>query len=167
MTISIHPETQYLQLLEKIITIGEKRDDRTGTGTVSVFAPPQLRFDLSRFPLLTTKKMQLRPIFEELMWFVRGSTDAKILAAKKVNIWNANGSREFLDARGLTHYEEGDLGPVYGFQWRHFGAEYVNCHTDYSGQGVDQLRHAIKSILFNPMDRRIIISAWNPLGTVV
>jgi thymidylate synthase len=164
MTISIHPETQYLQLLEKIIATGEKRDDRTGTGTVSVFAPPQLRFDLLKFPLLTTKKMQLRPIFEELMWFVRGSTDAKILAAKKVNIWNANGSREFLDSRGLTHYEEGDLGPVYGFQWRHFGADYVNCHTDYTDQGVDQLRNALKCILFNPMDRRIIISAWNPLG---
>jgi thymidylate synthase len=108
--------------------------------------------------------MQLRPIFEELMWFVRGSTDAKILAAKKVNIWNANGSREFLDSRGLTHYETGDLGPVYGFQWRHFGAKYIDCHHDYTGQGVDQLRNVIKSILFNPMDRRIIISAWNPLG---
>merc|ERR1712019_113863 len=73
-----------------------------------------------------------------------------------------NGSREFLDKRGLGHREEGDLGPVYGFQWRHFGAKYVDMHTDYSGQGVDQLAQCIKTIKENPTDRRILLSAWNP-----
>ena len=81
-----------------------------------------------------------------------------------VHIWDANGSKEFLESRGLGHREEGDLGPVYGFQWRHFGAEYVDMHSDYSGQGVDQLARVIHTIKTNPNDRRIIMSAWNPVG---
>jgi thymidylate synthase len=84
------------------------------------------------------------------------------LAAKDIHIWDGNGSREFLDARGLSHREVGDLGPVYGFQWRHFGAKYVDMHTDYTGQGVDQLAECIDKIKNNPEDRRIIMSAWNP-----
>jgi thymidylate synthase len=85
------------------------------------------------------------------------------LAAKDIHIWDGNGSREFLDARGLQHREVGDLGPVYGFQWRHFGAQYVDMHTDYKGQGVDQLAECIDKIKNNPEDRRIIMSAWNPV----
>lgn len=81
-----------------------------------------------------------------------------------VHIWDANGSRDFLDSRGLAHREEGDLGPVYGFQWRHFGAEYVDMHSDYTAQGVDQLAKVIETIKSNPDDRRIIMSAWNPVG---
>ena len=84
------------------------------------------------------------------------------MAAKDIHIWDGNGSREFLDSRGLEHREEGDLGPVYGFQWRHFGADYVDMHTDYTGQGVDQLAECIDKIKNNPEDRRIIMSAWNP-----
>jgi len=84
------------------------------------------------------------------------------LAAKDIHIWDGNGSREFLDNRGLEHREVGDLGPVYGFQWRHFGAEYKDMHTDYTGQGVDQLAECIDKIKNNPEDRRIIMSAWNP-----
>ena len=84
-----------------------------------------------------------------------------------VHIWDANGSRDFLDSRGLAHRESGDLGPVYGFQWRHFGAEYVDMHTDYSGQGVDQLAKVIETIKSSPNDRRIIMSAWNPVGECV
>jgi thymidylate synthase len=156
-------EEQYINLIKSILAKGEERIDRTGTGTLSIFAPPQLIFNLAHFPLLTTKKMGLRIIFEELMWFVRGYTDAKLLAAKNVHIWDKNGSKEALENLGLP-YEQGDLGPVYGFQWRHFGAEYLDCHTDYSGQGVDQLKQVIEKILFNPMDRRIILTAWNPLG---
>merc|ERR1719480_457908 len=88
--------------------------------------------------------------------------NAKHLSDKGIKIWDANGSREFLDKRGLSHREEGDLGPVYGFQWRHFGAKYVDMHTDYTGQGVDQLADCIRKIKEDPTDRRILISAWNP-----
>ena len=160
----LHEEFQYLNLIQDILDKGESRQERTGTGTLSLFAPPQLRFTLEKFPLLTTKKVFLRPIFEELMWFIRGCTDANTLKDKKVHIWDANGSREFLDKVGLSHLREGDLGPVYGFQWRHFGAVYDTCDSDYIGKGVDQLKNVIRSLLFNPTDRRIILSAWNPQG---
>ena len=99
---------------------------------------------------------------EELLWFVKGSTNAKLLADKKIHIWDGNGSREFLDSRGLHHREEMDLGPVYGFQWRHFGAVYEDMHTDYEGKGVDQLKDCINKIKNTPTDRRIIMTAWNP-----
>lgn len=91
-------------------------------GTLSKFGV-QMRFNLRDdvFPLLTTKKVFWRGVAEELLWFIKGSTDANALKAKGVNIWDENGSREFLDSRGLTHHDIGDLGPVYGFQWRHFG----------------------------------------------
>ncbi|KAG6328961.1 hypothetical protein ID866_10129 [Astraeus odoratus] len=159
-----HPEYQYLSLVRRVIETGESRDDRTGTGTLSIFAPPSLRFSLKdgTFPLLTTKKIFMKGIAEELLWFIRGDTDAKLLDAKGVKIWNGNGSKEFLEKRGLGHREEGDLGPIYGFQWRHFGADYVDCKTDYAGQGVDQLKECIRKIKQDPTDRRIILSAWNP-----
>ncbi|RCK67305.1 Thymidylate synthase [Candida viswanathii] len=165
MTVSPNTAEQaYLDLCERIIKEGEHRPDRTGTGTKSLFAPPQLRFDLSNdtFPLLTTKKVFSKGIIHELLWFIAGSTDAKILSDKGVKIWEGNGSREFLDKLGLTHRREGDLGPVYGFQWRHFGAEYKDCDADYTGQGYDQLQDVIKKLKTNPYDRRIIMSAWNP-----
>lgn len=157
-------EQAYLDLCKRIIDEGEFRPDRTGTGTKSIFAPPQLRFDLSNdsFPLLTTKRVFLKGIIHELLWFVAGCTDAKKLSEKGVRIWEGNGSREFLDKVGLVDNREGDLGPVYGFQWRHFGAEYKTCEDDYIGQGVDQLQEVIKRLKTNPYDRRIIMSAWNP-----
>lgn len=114
--------------------------------------------------MLTTKRVFWRGVLEELLWFVAGKTDGKELAAKGVHIWDPNGSRQFLDSLGFTEREEGDLGPVYGFQWRHFGAEYVDCHTDYTGKGVDQLKNLIETIKTNPNDRRMIICAWNPCG---
>ena len=86
------------------------------------------------------------------------------LQQKDIHIWDGNGSRAFLDSRGLSHREEGDLGPVYGFQWRHFGAKYDDCHADYKGKGVDQLEECIWKIKNNPTDRRIVLSAWNPAG---
>lgn len=108
--------------------------------------------------------MFLRGVVEELLWFVSGCTDGKVLSARGVNIWEGNGSREYLDRVGLSHRREGDLGPVYGFQWRHFGAEYTDCDGDYTGKGVDQLAEVIKKIRENPTDRRILLSAWNPKG---
>lgn len=158
----LHEEYQYLQAIREIIDKGVAMDDRTGVGTRSVFGA-QMRFDLRKaFPLLTTKRVFWRGVLEELLWFVKGDTNAKHLTEKGVKIWDANGSREFLDKRGLSHREEGDLGPVYGFQWRHFGAKYVDMHTDYTGQGVDQLAECIRKIKEDPTDRRILLSAWNP-----
>lgn len=161
-----HDEQQYLNLIKNVLDSGESRPDRTGTGTISLFAPPSLRFSLanSTLPLLTTKRTFLRGIIEELLWFVKGQTDSTLLSKKGVKIWDGNGSKEFLEKRGLGHRRAGDLGPVYGFQWRHFGAEYIDADTDYSGKGVDQLREVIRKIKEDPTDRRIIMSAWNPAG---
>ena len=157
-------EEQYLDIVREIIEKGVLRGDRTGTGTLSKFGV-QMRFSLRNnvFPLLTTKKVFWRGVAEELIWFVGGRTNAKELSDKGVKIWDQNGSREFLDRHGLSHREEGDLGPVYGFQWRHFGATYEDMHTDYTGKGVDQLADCISKIKNSPEDRRIIITAWNPV----
>ncbi|XP_077058005.1 thymidylate synthase [Siphateles boraxobius] len=155
-------EGGYLTLVEYILQEGKGKNDRTGTGVISVFGV-QARYSLrDQFPLLTTKRVFWKAIVEELLWFIKGSTNAKELSQKGVRIWDANGSREFLDKNGFTDREEGDLGPVYGFQWRHFGAEYNDMHTDYSGKGVDQLQNVIDTIKSNPEDRRIIMCAWNP-----
>ncbi|XP_062335163.1 thymidylate synthase [Osmerus eperlanus] len=155
-------ERGYLNQIEYILQHGHKKGDRTGTGVVSVFGS-QARYSLrDQFPLLTTKRVFWKGILEELLWFIKGSTNAKELSEKGVKIWDANGSRDFLDKSGFRDREEGDLGPVYGFQWRHYGAEYKNMHADYTGQGVDQLQKVIDTIKTNPEDRRIIMCAWNP-----
>ncbi|EIW79709.1 thymidylate synthase [Coniophora puteana RWD-64-598 SS2] len=159
-----HEEYQYLDLVRRVIDTGEPRADRTGTGTLALFAPPNLRFSLAdgTLPLLTTKLTRRRAIIEELLWFVSGSTDSSVLRAKGIPIWDGNGSKAFLESRGLGHRREGDLGPVYGFQWRFFGARYVDCETDYAARIVDQLAECIHKIKHSPTDRRIILSAWNP-----
>jgi len=157
-----HEEHQYLDLIRRILETGARRDDRTGTGTLSLFGA-QMRFSLrdGRFPLLTTKRVFWRGLAEELLWFVRGSTDARLLQQKGVHIWDGNSSREFLDKSGFTDRQEGDLGPVYGFQWRHFGAEYRGMDADYTGQGTDQLAELIAQIKTNPSSRRLVLCAWN------
>ncbi|KAG4993983.1 hypothetical protein JHK86_030810 [Glycine max] len=135
-----HEEFKYLRLVQEIISEGTTKDDRTGTGTLSKFGC-QMRFNLRRnFPLLTTK------------YFGGGLLKSffGLSVAQQV------------PSIGLTDREEGDLGPVYGFQWRHFGAKYTDMHADYSGQGFDQLLDVINKIKHNPDDRRIILSAWNP-----
>ncbi|GAV57059.1 Thymidylat_synt domain-containing protein, partial [Cephalotus follicularis] len=106
-------------------------------------------------------KVFWRGVVEELLWFISGSTSAKVLQEKGIHIWDGNASRDYLD-RQVYNREEGDLGPVYGFQWRHFGARYTDMHADYTGQGFDQLLDVIDKIKNNPNDRRIILSAWNP-----
>ncbi|XP_041018940.1 putative bifunctional dihydrofolate reductase-thymidylate synthase isoform X2 [Juglans microcarpa x Juglans regia] len=157
-----HDEYVYLKLVQEIISSGTQKDDRTGTGTLSKFGC-QMRFNLRRsFPLLTTKRVFWRGVVEELLWFISGSTNAKVLQEKDVHIWDGNGSRDFLHSIGLSDREEGDLGPIYGFQWRHFGARYTNMHADYTSQGFDQLSDIIDKIKNRPDDRRIILSAWNP-----
>ncbi|CAL1353546.1 unnamed protein product [Linum trigynum] len=157
-----HEEFLYLRLVQDILSTGNSKDDRTQTGTLSKFGC-QMRFNLRKsFPLLTTKKVFWRGVLEELLWFISGSTSAKALQDKGIHIWDGNASRDYLDRIGLKDREEGDLGPVYGFQWRHFGARYTNMHADYTGQGFDQLSDVIDKIKNNPDDRRIILSAWNP-----
>lgn len=159
-----HEEYQYLNHIRLIIQNGIKRSDRTGVGTYSIFGV-QMRYSLcdNVFPLLTTKRVFWRGVVEELLWFIRGSTNAKELSEKKIHIWDANSSRDFLDQMGFLDREEGDLGPVYGFQWRHFGAPYKGMDKDYKGQGIDQLMQIIDIIRNKPNDRRIIMCAWNPI----
>ena len=153
-----HPELQYVNLIKEILATGSPQIDRTQVGTLSLFGR-SMRFDLSLgFPLFTTKHTFFKGVKEELLWFLSGSTNAKDLAKKGVHIWDDNGSREFLDKRGLSHYEEMELGPVYGYQWRHFGARY----PDKFG-GIDQIRQIIDEIRTNPASRRLIVSAWNPV----
>jgi len=157
-----HDEYQYLKLIQHVLDRGTHKPDRTGTGTISYFGT-QSRYSLRNgtMPLLTTKRVFWRGIVEELLWFIRGSTNANDLTDRGVHIWDANGSREFLDKLGFHDRPQGDLGPVYGFQWRHFGAQYRGMNDNYQGQGVDQLKNVIETIKRNPNDRRMIMCAWN------
>jgi len=153
-------EQQYLQLLRKIFD--EKNIKATRNSEVFSSFGEKMVFDLREgFPLLTSKKMGYKTILRELLWFLSGSTNNKELQEKKVHIWDQNASKEFLESRGLD-YEEGDLGPVYGFQWRHFGADYQGFAGDYQGKGVDQIKYIIDTIKEDPSSRRLIFSAWNP-----
>ena len=161
---SIHPENQYLQLIREILEKGSLEETRNGK-TKSIFGY-SMRFSLKdgELPLLTTKKVAWKTCFRELQWFIRGSTNNKELQDKNVHIWDGNSTREFLDGRGLHNNEVNDLGPIYGHQWRHFNAEYKDCHSDYNGKGIDQLANVIRE-LKNPLtrnSRRLIVSAWNP-----
>ena len=161
---SIHPENQYLNLIKEILDKGSLEETRNGK-TKSIFGY-SMRFSLKdgELPLLTTKKVVWKTCFRELQWFIRGSTNNKELQDKNVHIWDGNSTREFLDGRGLHNNEVNDLGPIYGHQWRHFNAEYKDCHSDYNGKGIDQLANVIRE-LKNPLtrnSRRLIISAWNP-----
>ena len=131
---------QYLHLLERVLEEGNKKEDRTGTGTVSVF--DQMRFDLSKgFPVLTTKKLHLKSIIHELLWFLKGDTNVKYLQDNGVRIWN-----EWAD-------ENGDLGHVYGYQWRSW--------PKVNGESLDQIQQVVHDIKNNPDSRRLIVSAWN------
>jgi len=154
-------EYQYLNLINKVLTEGTLRKTRNAN-TISLFSE-KMDFDISEsFPLLTTKKVYFKGVAKELLWFLNGRTNSKELENDKVNIWKGNSSREFLDSIGLTNNPEGDCGPIYGFQWRHFNAKYIDSDTDYTGQGIDQLQNIIDLIKNNPQSRRIYMTAWNP-----
>lgn len=159
-----HEEYQYLNLLHDILEHGVMEKGRNGN-TKSVFGS-SMYFSLEngKIPILTTKKTAWKTCLKELLWFIRGDTNNEHLQRDGVHIWDGNGSREFLDSRGLSNNRVGDLGPIYGHQWRHFNAEYQTCDADYSGQGVDQLQEIIDT-LKNPetrTSRRMIMTAWNP-----
>lgn len=161
---NVHEEFQYLRLINDILDHGSMEEGRNGKAK-TVFGAA-MHFDLSNniIPVLTTKKVAFKTCLKELLWFVNGYTDNKLLKEQNVKIWNANASRDFLDSRGLHNNKEDDLGPVYGHQWRYFNAEYSNCDADYNGKGVDQLQNIIDN-LKNPEtrnSRRLVMSAWNP-----
>jgi thymidylate synthase len=143
---SIHEENQYLTLIDDILEENQEFIGRNGK-TLSVFGS-SMYFSLedNTIPFLTTKRLAWKTCLKELLWFIKGQTSNTILNEQNVHIWDANGSREFLDSRRLSHYEENDLGPIYGFQWRHFNAEYTDCNTDYSNQGIDQLKYIIDQL---------------------
>jgi thymidylate synthase len=147
----------YLELLRTLLAEGEARPDRTGTGTYGLFGY-QMRFDLGAgFPLVTTKKVHLRSIVEELLWFLRGETHVASLQAAGVTIWD-----EWATAEQCARFgrEAGDLGPIYGHQWRNFGA--TKDGAAYRRDGVDQIRAVLDEIRRNPHSRRLIVSGWHP-----
>lgn len=156
-----HDEYQYLDLIRNIIDNGEKK---CGTLTLS---GNMMKFNLQNsFPLLTTKRVFWKGVVEELLWFIKGSTECRSLNNKGVKIWNPNSKRDFLDSRGLNEYNEGELGPIYGFQWRNFGADYVSENNKNKEElnfnfGIDQLTNVIKMIKEEPNSRRIILNSWN------
>ena len=161
-TQQITQESNYLNALKDILENGKKRETRNAT-TISKFGVT-LNFDISTsFPLLTTKKMFWKGIYEELLWFIKADTNSKNLENKGVNIWAGNSSRDYLDSIGLNTYETGDCGPIYGFQWRHYNADYEGFDKDYTGKGIDQLQNCIDLIKNDPSSRRIYMTAWNPI----
>ncbi len=158
----------YLDIVRHILEKGVRKQSRTGVDTIAI-AGHMFEHDMSEgFPLLTTKKIPFRLIASELEFFIKGITDKRWMQERNNHIWDewANpekapyGHDEQAKKRML---EERDLGPVYGFQWRHFGAEYDNYDSDYTGKGIDQLKKVVETLKKNPFDRRMIISAWNPL----
>ena len=157
-------EKQYLNLINNILENGTWENGRNGK-TKAIFGN-MMRFSLKdgKIPILTTKKTAWKTCLKELLWFIRGKTNNKLLTEQGVHIWDGNSSREFLDSRGLSHYEVDELGPVYGHQWRHFNAKWQGDSHDYSGEGVDQLQYIIDQ-LKNPetrTNRRLVLTAWNP-----
>ena len=157
-------ENQYLNLLDDILSSHNNQEGRNGN-TLSIFGST-MHFSLehNKMPIMTTKKVAWKTCLRELLWFIKGDTNNKHLKDKNVHIWDENGSRQFLDGRGLTKFMEDDLGPIYGFQWRHYNAKYNDCNSDYSNKGIDQLKEVIEC-LKDPEkrnSRRMIITAWNP-----
>lgn len=175
-----HPENQYIDLIKKVINDGEKKYTRNGY-TYSIFGH-QMRYSLrdNTIPLITTKKVAWKTCLKELLWFIRGETDNSILKKQNVKIWNDNGTREFLDSRGLIDYEIDELGPIYGHQWRNFNGkytpkkyrlnnEYINGYVSdntVTNTTIDQFKYVIDCLEEKNSDgknsRRMIISAWNP-----
>jgi len=161
--IKLHEEYQYINLVDNIIENGTWEDGRNGK-TKSIFGN-MMRFSLKdeKIPILTTKKTAWKTCLKELLWFIQGKTNNNLLKEQNVHIWDANAAPEFLKSRGLEHYSDGELGPIYGHQWRHFNAKWEG-DEDYTNEGVDQLQQIIDQ-LKNPetrTSRRLIMSAWNP-----
>ncbi|MFA6547539.1 MAG: thymidylate synthase [Candidatus Magasanikbacteria bacterium] len=159
----------YLDIVKKILAHGERKSNRTGIDTIAI-AGAMFEHDMSLgFPLLTTKKMPFKMIASELEFFIKGITDKKWLQDRNNHIWDewaypkkAPYGHDEVSKKRMA--DERDLGPIYGFQWRHFNAPYYSFETDYSNQGVDQLKRVVEKLKTDPHDRRMIVSAWNPLA---
>tara|TARA_Y100000389_G_scaffold92389_1_gene89096 strand:- start:507 stop:1400 length:894 start_codon:yes stop_codon:yes gene_type:complete len=153
-------EEGYLKLLENTLNNGEKIENRNGL-TLSTFGNMIKFININNnFPLLTTKKVYFKGILEELLWFLKGSTNAKELQDKNVHIWDGNSTREYLDANGFENYKVNELGPIYGWQWRKFGKKYNKNGDD---NGVDQIKYVIEELSKPNNSRRAILTGWNPL----
>ena len=160
-----HEEYQYLNLLKDIINEGSMEEGRNGNTKAVIGTAMHFSLENGQIPILTTKKTAWKTCLKELLWFISGSTDAKLLSDQNVHIWDGNTTAEFLESRGLSHYTPGrQIGPLYSAQWRHWGAKYeTDPDVDYTGKGIDQLQKAI-DMLKDPNQRnsrRIIVSAWN------
>jgi len=158
-----HEEEQYLQLIKDLLENGSLEKGRNGNTICGIGSAMYFSLEDNKIPILTTKKVAMKTCIKELLWFIQGHTNNKLLKEQNVHIWDLNGTKSFLESRNLS-YEEDDLGPVYGHQWRHFNASYGSCDDDYSEKGVDQLDRVLKD-LKNPetrSSRRHVISAWNP-----
>jgi len=157
----------YLDIVKKIIETGERKENRTGVDAISI-AGAMFEHDMSLgFPLLTTKKMPFKIVAAELEFFIKGLTDKEWLKAKNCHIWDEWASPLKIhyghdEETKAKMKNERDLGPIYGFQWRHFNADYHSFDSDYAGQGIDQLKQVVEKLKSNPNDRRMIVSAWNP-----
>jgi thymidylate synthase len=159
-----HEEYQYLNLIQDILNEGTVEKGRNGFTKCSVGSVMHFSLENNKIPILTTKKTAWKTCLKELLWFIKGQTNNKILNDQNVHIWDGNSTKEFMNSRGLLHYKEGDLGPLYGYQWRFFNAPYEDCDSNYIGKGVDQLQHVI-DCLKDPdqrTSRRLVVSAWNP-----
>ena len=159
-----HEEYQYLNLLKDIIDEGVMEKGRNGNVKTVIGSAQHYSLENGKIPILTTKKTAWKTCLKELLWFIKGQTDNKILNEQNVHIWDANTTPEFMESRGLEYYIEGDIGSMYGFQWRFFNAPYSSCNEDYTGKGVDQLQQVIDT-LKDPeqrTSRRMVVSAWNP-----
>jgi thymidylate synthase len=158
----------YLDIVQKILTDGKLEENRTGTKALTI-AGAIFEHDMANgFPLLTTKKTPFKLVASELEFFIKGITDKKWLQDKNNHIWDEWAKPQKApyghDAESKKKMlEERDLGPIYGFQWRHFNAQYENYDSDYSNQGIDQLKKIVETLKTNPRDRRMIVSAWNPI----
>jgi len=159
-------EYQYLSLLKNIITKGVKEKGRNGITHTQIGGMMRFSLENNSIPLMTTKKLAWRVCLKELLWFMNGDTDNRLLQKENVKIWNGNATREFLDSRGLNHLSENDLGPVYGHQWRFWNSKYHNSNTNYTGRGIDQLQNIVDGIneskKSGESSRRLIMTAWNP-----
>lgn len=159
-----HEEEQYTQLIADLIDDNNLYEGRNGTTLCTIGASMRFSLENNKIPILTTKRVAVKTCLKELLWFIKGDTSNVRLNEQNVHIWDLNGTPEFLESRGITGRKEGDLGPIYGYQWRHFNHPYEDCDQDYEGMGIDQLQKVIDD-LKNPetrYSRRHIISAWNP-----
>jgi len=155
---SYENEEGYLEILKDVLKNGQEINTRNGI-TISNFGYLLKFNNINNFPLLTTKRVYFKGVLEELLWFLKGSSNTDYLQQKNIHIWDGNSSREYLDANGFENYKEGELGPVYGWQWRSYGKKY-NKFGDETG--VDQIKYVLEELLKSNNSRRAVLNAWNP-----